>query len=291
MKRSLILLGLVCSLSTTFALTSCNGGETSTSDNNSSTVVGELPLDVRPMEVIYAKTPKSEELAAEYYENVISKVTVNDKWDGDKLISLATFVSSSDGDTTSFLLNTKSGQETIKIRYMGVDTPELHHDSKGAEAWGLAAKQFVEYRINEAIENNWNIVIEGGITSTATTYNREVGYVWCGPHCLNYELLEIGLAKLLQTDGPENDRHYKECQTLYRYRTLSNGFPMSRFGDFYFHCMSYPDPNWDSSKDNKTNIETNPAADLDYKYTFDFEHEGKLTEIPLCVENKNLCIS
>ena len=141
MKRSLILLGLVCSLSTTFVLTSCNGGETSTS----TTIVTDLPLDVRPMEVIYAKTPKSEELAAEYYENVISKVTANDKWDGDKLISLATFVSSSDGDTTKFLLNTKSGQEEIRIRYMGIDTPELHHPSKGAEAWGLAAKQFVEY--------------------------------------------------------------------------------------------------------------------------------------------------
>lgn len=273
---------LVCLLSCSIGLSSCTSPSSSSSTE-------DRRLSVNPLTTIYAKTPKTAELTAKYYEDVISKVTDSDTWDGPKLISKGTLVKSTDGDTSTFTLNTSKGKEDVSIRYCGIDTPELHHPSKGSEAWGLAAKQYVDYWFDKAEKENLTIVVEGGVDSTSATYEREVGYVWVGSHCLNLELLEIGLCMPL-VESPDNDRHSDKNTAIYNHRG-SDEFPNALIGDLKFHCMSFIDPNWSEEQNNNTNIETNPAClDINYKYNFDFEHEGKLTEIPLCVEDVLLCI-
>lgn len=297
MKHSKLykLLACTCLLATSGLVTSC-GEESSISSSpsaSSSSTSTIVPLAYSPLETIYAYTPKTEELTADYYKNVIKSVSANKKWDVD-FIAQAQFVDTSDGDTTKLIVNTSKGRETKEIRYYAIDTPELHHPSKGAEAWGLAAKQFVEYRFKEAKENGWPIVVEAGKTSIEYTYEREVGYIWCGPHLINLELVEIGLGKYYADTNNENDRHADWAFEVNKERSGANGYPTTPLGDMMFHVTNYIDPNWDTSKETGKHeyVENNPAVkDLNYKYNFNFDLSGKLEDILLCNENVNLCLS
>ena len=80
-----------------------------------------------------------------------------------------------DGDTTHF---TDKNKNTIKLRYLGVNTPE----STGRIApWGKQASVFVKNKL----ENAYSIVIEaenvGNPPETDTTGDRYLGYVWYKP--------------------------------------------------------------------------------------------------------------
>ena len=77
-----------------------------------------------------------------------------------------------DGDTTHFL---DKDRQTIKIRYLGVNTPE----STGKIApWGKQASYFVKNKLEDA----YSIVIEtdevGKTPETDSTGDRYLGYVW-----------------------------------------------------------------------------------------------------------------
>jgi len=95
-----------------------------------------------------------------------------------------------DGDTTHF---TDKNKNTIKLRYLGVNTPE----STGRIApWGKQASVFVKNKL----ENAYSIVIEaenvGNPPETDTTGDRYLGYVWYKPtadseyRLLNLEIIE-----------------------------------------------------------------------------------------------------
>lgn len=97
-----------------------------------------------------------------------------------------TLLRSIDGDTTHFL---DKNRETIKIRYLGVNTPE----STGKIApWGKQASVFTKSKL----ENAYSIVIEaenvGSAPETDTTGDRYLGYVWYKPTAdSNYRLLNL----------------------------------------------------------------------------------------------------
>ena len=73
------------------------------------------------------------------------------------------------------------------IRYVGVDTPELHHPNKGKECYG-----------QEAYERNRDLV-EGKVIqlerdhSEVDKYGRTLRFIWVGSRLINQILIEEGL--------------------------------------------------------------------------------------------------
>lgn len=245
---------------------------------------------------IYAATPKTDELMKDYYQNTIATVTDSDTYDGPFRITKAKFIESIDGDTTKFEINTTTGKMTLNIRYYSVDTPELHHPTKGAEPWALAAKQFIDERMKQAEENGWDIVIEGGAKVNESSYERMAGYVWVGPHNLNLELLEIGLGlNRYDSDTEGNERHQEAAKQIFDERGDPARYPTCPVGDLRWHYMNLSDPNWDYSKWDKTkpiNIETNPAViDRNFKYTFNYEKSGVFSDYEACNRDITLCMN
>lgn len=86
-----------------------------------------------------------------------------------------------DGDTIELTDNRK-------VRYIGVDTPELHHPTKGVQCFG-----------KEAMEKNKELV-EGKIikmkkdVSETDRYKRLLRYVWIGDTFVNEHLAREGYA-------------------------------------------------------------------------------------------------
>ena len=95
--------------------------------------------------------------------------------DGIGLVQLTRTV---DGDTAYF----KSGSNTIKVRFLGIDTPEIY---SGVEPWGKAASNHTSKRLREAKQ----IVLEAeGVR--IDTYDRYLAFVWVDGVLLNLELVQ-----------------------------------------------------------------------------------------------------
>lgn len=267
----------------------------------------------QPLETIYAKTPKADELSLKAYEKYnLAQVNEASVWTYDKSViqpddrsvksnavmprgtmqlALANPVRVSDGDTATFSVLTNYGTESLSFRFYGIDTPELHHPSKGVEAWGIAAKQYVEARIQQAKENNEKIVIMSSLGGVEGTYNRLVSYIFIGKRCINLELIEIGLAKVLPEGVKENDPLYDELFAANKERADTTRYPSTDFGDYGFHVTNYTDPNfiYDDSLPTADVEYSKKIKDLNFTYTFDFEHQGLLEEIPMCQDNPAIC--
>jgi micrococcal nuclease len=75
-----------------------------------------------------------------------------------------------------------------KLRYVGMDTPELHHPSKGEQCFGQAAqtknKELVEHQL---------VSLEKDVSET-DKYGRLLRYVWKGDQLVNQELVAQGYA-------------------------------------------------------------------------------------------------
>ena len=52
-----------------------------------------------------------------------------------------------DGDTTQFEANLAAGQNSISVRYLGLDTPESTYK---VEPWGIAAAKFTKSKLQNA---------------------------------------------------------------------------------------------------------------------------------------------
>lgn len=106
-------------------------------------------------------------------------------------IGVATFRSHTDGDTTNWWV----GTEKIKMRYLGVNTPE---STAQIDPWGLAASDFTNSKTSKAKL----IVIENDIETFGQKDNngtRYLGFVWYSMsgdpadlRLLNLELVELG---------------------------------------------------------------------------------------------------
>ena len=99
------------------------------------------------------------------------------------------FINSVDGDTAEFELN----GETIKVRFLAVDTPESVHPTKEVQAYGVEASNFTK----EKLQNAKKIELEFDNNSDKTDkYNRYLAWIWVDGELLQDLLIKEGLAKV-----------------------------------------------------------------------------------------------
>jgi micrococcal nuclease len=100
-----------------------------------------------------------------------------------------------DGDTIYVQL----ADRVEKIRYIGVNTPEIHHPIKGEEPGGREAAD-----VNRRIAGGQRVRLELDVR-TRDRYGRLLAYVWVGDTMLNAELVRLGYAQVMTV--PPNVRY------------------------------------------------------------------------------------
>lgn len=107
-----------------------------------------------------------------------------------------------DGDT----IHVRVGDRLEKVRYIGVNTPELHHPRRGAEPGGREARD-----VNRRLVDGQRVRLELDVRSR-DRYGRLLAYVWRGDLMVNEELVRRGYAQVMTV--PPNVRY----QDLFRRR-------------------------------------------------------------------------
>ena len=100
-----------------------------------------------------------------------------------------------DGDT----VHVRIGDRVEKVRYIGVNTPELHHPRKGEEPGGREAAA-----LNRTLVDGRHVRLETDVRSR-DRYGRLLAYVWVGDMMINAELVRRGYAQVMTI--PPNVRH------------------------------------------------------------------------------------
>ena len=100
-----------------------------------------------------------------------------------------------DGDT----IHVRIGDRVEKVRYIGVNTPELHHPSKGEEPGGREAAT-----VNQGLVAGKRIALELDVQQR-DRYGRLLAYVWLGELLINAELVQRGYAQVMTV--PPNVRY------------------------------------------------------------------------------------
>lgn len=109
-----------------------------------------------------------------------------------------------DGDT----IHVRVGERVEKVRYIGVNTPEVHHPRKGEEPGGRQAAT-----INRALVEARDVRLETDV-QTRDRYGRLLAYVWVGETMINAELVRRGYAQVMTI--PPNVRHQRLLLGLQR---------------------------------------------------------------------------
>jgi micrococcal nuclease len=86
-----------------------------------------------------------------------------------------------------------------KVRYIGVNTPETHHPTKGAEPGGREASD-----VNGQLVNRHQVRLELDVQDR-DRYGRLLAYVYVGDQMVNAELVRRGYAQVMTV--PPNVRH------------------------------------------------------------------------------------
>ena len=100
-----------------------------------------------------------------------------------------------DGDT----IHVRIGDRTEKVRYIGVNTPETHHPTRGVEAGGREA-----HEINRQLVTGRRVRLELDVQER-DRYGRLLAYVWVGDVMVNAELVTRGYAQVMTV--PPNVRY------------------------------------------------------------------------------------
>jgi micrococcal nuclease len=100
-----------------------------------------------------------------------------------------------DGDT----IHVRIGDRVEKVRYIGVNTPEVHHPKKGEEPGGREAMA-----VNRTLVEGKTVRLETDVQSR-DRYGRLLAYVWTGDVMVNAELVRRGYAQVMTI--PPNVRH------------------------------------------------------------------------------------
>lgn len=100
-----------------------------------------------------------------------------------------------DGDT----IHVRIGERVERVRYIGVNAPELHHPRRGEEPGGREAA-----RVNRDLVLNRRARLEIDVQSR-DRYGRLLAYVWVGDLMVNAELVRLGYAQVMTV--PPNVRH------------------------------------------------------------------------------------
>lgn len=100
-----------------------------------------------------------------------------------------------DGDT----IHVRVGERVEKVRYIGVNTPEVHHPTRGEEPGGRAA-----WDVNRQLVAGRHVRLELDV-QTRDRYGRLLAYVWVGETMVNAELVGRGYAQVMTV--PPNVRY------------------------------------------------------------------------------------
>lgn len=105
-----------------------------------------------------------------------------------------------DGDT----VHVRLGDRVEKVRYIGVDTPETHHPTRGEEPGGRAATA-----VNGRLVGERPVRLEPDV-QLRDRHGRLLAYVWVarpggGELMVNAELVRLGYAQVMTV--PPNVRH------------------------------------------------------------------------------------
>ena len=92
-----------------------------------------------------------------------------------------------DGDTIYVQL----ADRVEKIRYIGVNAPEIHHPLKGQEPGGREAAA-----VNRRLVGGRHVRLELDVR-TRDRYGRLLAYVWVGDTMINAELVREGYAQVM----------------------------------------------------------------------------------------------
>jgi micrococcal nuclease len=95
-----------------------------------------------------------------------------------------------------------------KVRYIGVNTPETHHPTKGVEYFGREA-----YAANQRLVAGKQVRLEYDV-QPKDKYDRTLAYVYVGNLFINAKLLKDGYAQVMTI--PPNVKHADYFRTLQR---------------------------------------------------------------------------
>jgi micrococcal nuclease len=109
-----------------------------------------------------------------------------------------------DGDT----IHVRIGDRTEKVRYIGVNTPEVHHPRKGEEPGGREAS-----RVNRDLVAGKHVRLEFDVRDR-DRYGRLLAYVWLDDVMVNAELVRLGYAQVMTV--PPNVRYQQLFLKLQR---------------------------------------------------------------------------
>src|SRR6266849_4724470 len=109
-----------------------------------------------------------------------------------------------DGDT----IHVRLSDRVEKVRYIGVNTPEVHHPRKGEEPGGREAAQ-----VNRELVEGKRVRLELDVQSR-DRYGRLLAYVWVGDTMINAELVRLGYAQVMTV--PPNVRYQSLFLNLQR---------------------------------------------------------------------------
>jgi len=123
-----------------------------------------------------------------------------------------------DGDT----IHVRVGDRVEKVRYIGINTPEVHHPRKGEEPGGRDAMA-----VNRALVAGRQVRLETDVQAR-DRYGRLLAYVWIGDTMVNAELVRRGYAQVMTI--PPNVRHQALFLKLQR-EARDGGHGLWRQGD------------------------------------------------------------
>ena len=109
-----------------------------------------------------------------------------------------------DGDT----IHVKVGDYVEKVRYIGMNTPEIHRPTKGEQPGGREAAE-----MNRRLVGGKRVRLELDVRSR-DRYGRLLAYVWVGELMVNAELVRLGYAQVMTV--PPNVRHQELFVKLQR---------------------------------------------------------------------------
>ena len=109
-----------------------------------------------------------------------------------------------DGDT----IHVRLGTRLEKVRYIGVNTPEVHHprvaeQPGGREAWDVNRRLVADRQVRLELD-----------VQERDRYGRLLAYVWVGPTMINAELVGRGYAQVMTV--PPNVRYQELFLRLQR---------------------------------------------------------------------------
>jgi micrococcal nuclease len=109
-----------------------------------------------------------------------------------------------DGDT----IHVKLGERVEKVRYIGIDAPEIRHPTKGEEPGGRRAAE-----VNRRLVGDQRVRLELDVRARDRN-GRLLAYVWVGDLMVNAELVRLGYAQVMTV--PPNVRHQELFVKLQR---------------------------------------------------------------------------